>query len=421
MPLRSLLASSFVLCCLLSPAVAEDWSQFRGPGGRGRSAATGLPTTWSAAANIVWKKELPGHGASSPITYGDRIYVTCYSGYGLNADKPGDPKELERHLVCLNRKDGSLVWDQVQPATTKQEPYQGFAALHGYASSTPAADTTGIYVYYGATGAAAYSHQGEQRWLTSCGSQTHDWGSATSPVLFDNLVILNACVESGALVALEKATGKEAWRRAGMRMSWNTPALVKTARGTTELVVQIQGRVLAFDPATGEPLWDCKGIDDYVCPSILAQDDVVYVIAARSSKGLAIRAGGKGDVTDTHKLWDLDKGSNVSSPVYHEGHLYWAHESRGVVYCADAKTGKLVYEERLKPSPGRIYASPLLADGKLYYTSRDKGTFVVAAKPEFELLAHNRIETDDSIFNGSPIVSDGQLLLRSNKFLYCIR
>jgi hypothetical protein len=227
-------------------------------------------------------------------------------------------------------------------------------------------------------------------------------------------------VESGDLIALDKKTGKEVWRQPGMTMSWSTPTLVQTADGSLELVVSVKGGILAFDPATGEELWNCEGIQDYICPTVIAQDGIAYAIGGRKNTALAVRSGGRGDVTDSHKLWEIGKGSNVSSPVYHQGNLYWASESRGVLYCADAGTGELIYQERLDPRPGRIYASPLLADGRLYYTSRDAGTFVVAASPEFTLLAHNRIATDDSIFDGSPVASQGQLLLRSDKYLYCI-
>lgn len=400
-------------------AVAADWPQFRGPGGRGQSDQTGLPTQWDAASNIAWKTELPGPGASSPVTFGDKIFLTCYSGYGVGEGDVGEISQLKRHLLCLSRQDGKVLWNVVQPSTQAEGAYRGFTALHGYASSTPAVDADAIYVFFGATGAAAYSHDGQQRWLTSCGTQTHDWGSATSPVLYDNLVIVNAGVESGSLIALDKKTGQEVWRQAGMEMTWSTPALAQVDGGW-ELVVQVKRKILGFDPASGKPLWTCQGIDDYVCPSILTEGDVAYVIGARRATAIAVRAGGRGDVTATHKLWEINKGSNVSSPVVHDGRLYWAHESRGAVYCVDAKTGKDVYEERLNPRPGRIYASPLAAGGKLYYVSRDAGVFVVAAKPEFELLAHNKIETDASIFNGSPAVAAGRLLLRSDRALYCI-
>jgi len=398
---------------------AADWPQFRGPGGRGQSSATGLPAQWSAETNIVWKANLPGPGASSPVTFGDKIFLTCYSGYGMEEDSTGDISQLKRHLLCLSQADGKVLWNAVQPSTQEEGAYQGFTALHGYASSTPAVDAEAIYVFFGATGAAAYSHDGQPLWLTSCGTKTHEWGSATSPVLHENLVIINASVESRSLIALDKKTGQEVWRQGGMDMSWNTPALVKTSGGW-ELVVQVKSKILGFDPATGNPLWTCQGVEDYVCPSVVAEGDVVYVIGGRQARAIAVRAGGRGDVTETHKLWEVRKGSNVSSPVVHDGHLYWAHEGRGSVYCVDAKTGEGGYEERLNPRPGRIYASPLAADGKLYYVSRDAGVFVLAARPEFELLAHNKIDTDASIFNGSPAVAGGRLLLRSDRALYCI-
>ena len=409
-----------VILVFARPLVSTaDWPQFRGPGGRGQSAQTGLPTTWDAETKIVWKTDLPGPGASSPVAWGDRIYVTCYTGYGVQADDPGDADQLKRHLVCLDQADGRILWNVEQAATQTEGAYRGFTALHGYASSTPAVDADGIYVFYGATGAAAYSHDGRQLWLTSCGTRIHDWGSANSPVLYENLVIINASVESQSLIALDKSNGREIWRQGGIEMSWNTPVLVNTAGGW-ELVVQIKGKVLGFDPATGAPLWSCEGIDDYVCPSPVAEGDVVYAIGGRRATALAVRAGGRGDVTATHKLWEIAKGSNVSSPVYHDGHLYWAHDSRGTVACVDARTGQEVYDERLSPRPGRIYASPLAADGKLYYVSREAGVFVLPAKPQFEVLAHNQIESDTSVFNASPAVVKGRLLIRSDRALYCL-
>jgi outer membrane protein assembly factor BamB len=403
----------------LATAATADWPQFRGPGGRGQSDQTGLPTQWDAESNIVWKSDLPGPGASSPVTFGGKIFLTCYTGYGVEEGNPGDARQLKRHLLCLDPRDGKLLWNVVQASAQEEGAYEGFTALHGYASSTPAVDADAVYVFYGATGAAAYSHDGRQLWLTSCGTKTHEWGSANSPVLYENLVIINASIESGALIALDKKTGQEVWRQKGMVESWSTPALVKTGAGW-ELVVQVKGKILGFDPASGEPLWSCQGIDDYVCPSVIAEGDVAFLIGGRRATAIAVRAGGRGDVTETHKLWEVKKGSNVSSPVVHDGYLYWAHDSRGTVYCVDVKNGKEAYEERLDPRPGRIYASPLAADGKLYYVSRDAGVFVVAAEPQFELLAHNKIASDTSVFNGSPAVADGRLLLRSDKALYCI-
>ena len=191
-------------------------------------------------------------------------------------------------------------------------------------------------------------------------------------------------------------------------------------KGRDELIVSIYQKLRAFEPKSGKELWTCDGLNDYVCPSLTAADDVIFAIGARSNTAVAVRAGGSGDVSATNLLWTAKRGSNVSSPIHHEGHLYWAHEGRGVVYCANAKTGKIEYEERLSPESDRIYASAFLAGGKIYYVSRNHGAYIVDAKPDFKLLAHNEIKSDTSVFNASPAVLDGKLLLRSDRRLYCI-
>lgn len=145
-----------------------------------------------------------------------------------------------------------------------------------------------------------------------------------------------------------------------------------TAGGRHELVVSTRGFLSGYDPQTGSRLWYCQAIEDYVCPSVIAHDDVVYAIGGRSNTAVAVKAGGKGDVTKTHLLWTLGKGSNVSSPVYYQGHLYWASESNGTVYCVKASDGTLVYTERLQPGSDRIYASATVGDGKIYYVSRER-------------------------------------------------
>ena len=193
--------------------------------------------------------------------------------------------------------------------------------------------------------------------------------------------------------------------------------LVDLPSGQQELVVSVRGKIRAFNPQTGTELWSCHGVDDYVVPSIIAHDGVVYAIGGRSNTALAVKAGGKGNVTE---LWRIGKGSNVTSPVYHDGHIYWSHEGNGIAYCVTADKGTVVFDERLRPNSDRIYGSPIVADGKLYFVSRQKGVHVVEAKPQFKLLAHNVIKDDTSVFNGSPVVLNSQLLLRSNRYLYCI-
>ncbi|MHB1035220.1 MAG: outer membrane protein assembly factor BamB family protein [Pirellulales bacterium] len=398
--------------------LAADWPQFRGPGGTAISADKGLPETWSATENIVWKTKLPGAGASSPITLGDKIFLTCYSGYGQSEDDAGKQEDLRQHVVCANRADGKILWTADIKTVLPETEYRGFQALHGYASSTPATDGEALYVFFGHTGVFVFDLAGKKLWQASVGSKTHDWGSGTSPVLYKDLVILNAGVESGAIVALSKKDGSEVWRTKGIRQSWSTPALAKTAAGKDELVVSSQGKILGLDPATGRELWTCDGIQDYVCPSVVVDKDVAYVMGGRKNAAVAVRVGGSGDVTKTHRLWEAKAGSNVPSMVVSGGYLYWVND-QGLAHCLKADSGEIVYKERISGTD-RVYASVVLVDNRLYAVSRERGTFVLAAGPEFKQLAKNEIAGDKSVFNASPAVSNGQLLLRSNQYLYCI-
>jgi outer membrane protein assembly factor BamB len=397
--------------------LADDWPQFRGPTGMGIAADKGVPVKWSADSNIAWKTELPGPGTSSPIVVGKRIYLTCYTDYAIDRDKDdgGDIKNLKRHLLCLDRDGGKILWTRDVPAVQPESPLQTYLNLHGYASSTPASDGKHVFVFFGASGVLAFDLDGKQLWKVSVGTGTSKWGSGSSPILYKDLVIVNASVECGALVALDKKTGDEKWRAKDISESWSTPMPVKLPGGQTELVVSATHKVLAFDPDSGKDLWHADSFDWYVCPSVVAHDGVVYALQNDSS--VAIKAGGRGDVTKSHTLWHKAFGAVVSSPLYHDGYLYWATDT---FYCLNAKNGSAMYKEHPTPGPDKVYASPVLADGKLYYVSRNDGTFVVEVGPKFKLLAHNTIESDSSVFNASPAVSNSQLLLRSDRFLYCI-
>lgn len=398
-------------------ATDNDWSGFRGPGGMGISDATDLPLEWDQTENLVWKTALPGPGASSPISFGDRVYLTCYTGYFVPDQPGGSLEQLQRHLIAVRLDDGQVVWDK---AVAAKLPEEERIRDHGFAASSVAVDAERVYVFFGKTGVFAFDHEGKQLWQTDVGSGTNGWGTAASPVLHKDLIFINASVESESLVALDRKTGEEKWRAGGIREAWNTPLVVTAASGRHELIVASQGSVLAFDPDSGQSLWSCKtDIGWYMVPSVVAADGVIYCLGGRSgTAALAVRAGGSGDVTATHRLWTSLKGSNVSSPVYLDGHLYWAHESREIAYCAKAATGEIVYEQRLDHA-GQFYASALLADGRLYYVSRSGKTFVLAAKPQFEQLAVNDL-SDRGVFNGSPAVAGNHLLLRSDKYLYCL-
>lgn len=404
-----------------SLAHAADWLQFRGPGGLAISEEKGLPSKWTATENVLWKLELPGPGTSSPIVIGDRIYLTCYSGYALDQKEPGDQKNLLRHVVCVDRKTGKLAWSkEFKPELPESNYGPGNDGWHGYASSTPVSDGKHLFVFFGRSGVYCLDLEGNQVWQAGVGTRTNGWGSGNSPVLHENLVIVNASVESNTMFALDKTSGKEVWKTEKMSGCRSTPILVKTADAKMELVVNQPEAVVGYDPATGKELWRAEGIPDkgYVCPSPVAHDGVVYVIGGRKNTAIAVRAGGRGNVNETHVLWRSDAGSNVSSPVFYEGNLYWVHERQGLANCLNGKTGEKIYQERLEPRPGVVYSSILAADGKLYCLSQHNGVYVLAAGPKFQLLSVNPL--DDARLNASPAVVDGQLLIRNDKHLYCI-
>lgn len=401
-------------------ALGADWMQFRGPGGLGSSDEKGLPVTWSSKENIVWRTEMPGPGTSCPIVVGKRVYITAYSGYGLVRGE-GEMDKLMRHVLCLDRDKGTILWTKDFTPVLPESKYGpgGNESEHGYTSSTIASDGKSLFVFFGKSGVYRLDLDGKEIWNTSVGTGTHGWGSSNSPVLYKDLVLINASIESRSLVALNKSDGKEVWRTTTkLNSSWNTPVLVDAPNGT-EVVVSDNNNVFAFDPANGNELWRVSGFSNYVCASVVAHKDIVYVVrtGGKAGSALAIKSGGQGDVTDSHVIWRSPKSSLVPSPVYYEGRLYWPG---GTAQCLDAATGKEVDAGRLTGGGTSFYASPLAADGKIYYVTRSAGTYVIQAGPEFKQLAFNKFDDDSSRSNASPIAHDGCILLRTDKYLYCI-
>lgn len=409
-------------------ASAADWAGFRGPGARGVSDQTGLALTWSETENLAWKTPLPGPGSSSPIVFGDRVYVTCYSGYGLDPNEPGDPNNLKRHLVCICAADGELLWDTAVPAAQPEDLYQGMLREHGYASQTPVTDGQRIYVFFGKTGVLAFDPNGRQLWQTSLGADTDQkrWGAATSLALYKDLVFVNAWDESKALYALDARTGREVWKKDSSKtgLSFSTPVVAEQGDGSVELVVSVPSVVWGLDPLTGRELWSARtGIDDDMIPSPVVVDGVAYIHGGgpRQHGSLAVRLGGRGDVTNTHIVWSSKNVASPPSPVIVDGLMYWV-DAYGQACCVETATGELRYREKL-PVVERfaVYASAVAAEGRIYVVTRKGGAFVLPARPEFRILAHNQFASDPSDFNASPAIGNQRLFLRSNRFLYCIQ
>jgi len=406
-------------CCCFAQLTAEEWTRFRGPGGAGISSEKNLPVEFSSTNNLKWKTPLPGAGSSSPVISGDHIFLTCYTGTG---------SAMVRQLVCVKRSTGKIAWQKTIKAVQPEDPYRGYINEHGYASNSAVTDGEHVFAFFGKSGVYAFDFSGKQLWQTSVGtsSSNRQWGSAASLTLYKNMVIVNAAEESRAIYALNKADGKEVWKAKAnsLELAYGTPTLVKTTTGRDELVIGVPGEIWGLNPDTGKLSWFAEtSLTGNLTPSIIAGDGVVYAFGGyRSSGSVAVRTGGKNDVTRSHTVWSSRNSSYVATPLLHEGHLYWV-DDRGYAYCASAKTGESVYRVRLKgvASGGRpFYASPVLAAGKLYVTSRRSGVFVFAAKPEFEQIAQNKFSGDTTDFNATPAISNGQMFIRSDSHLYCI-
>ncbi len=436
---RSLLGFSLtLLTTFASLALASDWARFRGPNGSGVSPdSKPTPITWTDTENVKWSIDLPGPGSSCPIVVGDKVFVTCWSGYGLERDNPGDQADLKRHLVCIHRQNGEVRWDQTIAPYLPEDEYGGMFAEHGYASHTPVSDGERIYAFFGKTGVVAFDLQGKQLWQTSVGTESgiQNWGTASSPLLYQNLVIVPAAAENHALMALDKETGSEVWNQEaeGFAGTWGSPILVDAAESDPQIVLAVPGEIWAFNPANGKLRWYSKGPGDRsYTSSVVTTGGIVYALGNRDGDTIAVKAGGKGDVSGTNILWTSRERGGIGSPLVHDGLIYWI--SRDIATCIDANTGEEVYQKRLEvpaaaeaPAAGgrrgfmnQSYSSVVAADGKLYFVTRQGLCYVLKLGPEFEQLAVNSFGNDEGDFSATPAVSDGELFFRSSKKLYCV-
>jgi outer membrane protein assembly factor BamB len=471
------LSALMIICCVFScdfVVEAADWERFRGPNGSGISVdPSPLPTSWAPGKNVRWQLDLPGPGHSCPIVVGNRIFVTCWTGYATQEAPNASIESLRRHLLCVDRATGTILWDKSYEAVLPEDPFQGQFTNHGYASHTPTSDGERVYAFFGKTGVIAFDMEGKELWRQSVGEglSRKGWGSASSPVLYNDLVIVTASAEKNALFALDKLTGKVVWEQKadGFQGIGGTPILVKVDDSRTDLVIGVPYEVWGFDPANGNLRWFCKAIDtDSYCTSVLSDNSHIYAIAGRNGGSIAIKAGGKDDVSASHVAWRGRDNSQISTPVLYQDNLYFF--SRGTAKCIDAKTGKEIFEERLQRSlrqsetsskavaddtrrgepqldvagggrrgegdrgegrreggggalggGGQDCASPIIAGGLIYFVSRSGDTHVIQPNDTLKQLAINRVSDDsDEEFGATPAVSDGQLFLRSTKRLYCI-
>lgn len=434
--------SIFVLGLSLVASASRDegyWPQWRGPDGLGISAEKNLPSEWSPTKNIRWKTPIRGRGHSSPIIWGNRIFLTSsiegpiipgrqavkHTRGGeefIHPDSVGAEYQHTLKVLALDRETGKILWEK----TAYEGPvHDNRHRKNNYASSTPATDGERIYAFFEAEGLYCYDFQGKQLWRASVGKIAKmGLGHGISPVLYGNLVIVQCDQEDGGksagsfIAALDKKTGKEVWRSARIhRKTWATPLLVKTG-ARTELIASGAETVISYDPATGAELWRSDGIKGHAIPSAVAADGMVFLSAGYPTKRtLAIKLGGSGDVTASAIAWSYDKGTAyVASPILYQGFLYLTND-KGVLTCFDARTGELKYEGGRVPVPASFTASPVAFDGKLLMTSEDGDTFVIKAGAQHEVLATNTV--GEPVF-ASPAIAAGRIFIRGEKHLYCI-
>jgi outer membrane protein assembly factor BamB len=369
--------------------------------------------TWGATENVRWKVELPGPGNSSPVVWGDRVFIT------QSLDKKGH----QRALVCLNRKDGAKRWQREVAFEPVEPSYEPFF----YAQATPVTDGRRVIASFGSAGLYCYDFDGNEQWHHDLGKLYHIWGNASSPVLYGDLVMLSCGPgERQFLLALDKATGKPAWKHDepgvkpdGFAGSWSTPVLAKV-NGHDELIVCVSQKVKSFDPKTGTERWSCAGMGPliYASPAVSA-DGIVVAFSGFHGPALAVRAGGQGDVTATHRLWHHEKPKNpqrIGSPVILGEHCYLVSEP-GSAHCFEIKTGKDVWGGQQLGA--RTWSSLVAtADGKLLIADFAGNTTVLEASPQFKQLGRNSIGKER--VNATVAVADGELFIRSYRHLWCI-
>ncbi len=428
----------FSLCLFAfnsTEASGPGWPQWRGPSGQGVSTEKNLPAEWSATKNIKWKAAIPGRGHSSPIVWENKIFVTTAvekeAVPGAKAPIHYDGDKEFRHpdsvgadhkhifkVICLNAKTGKILWEQTAYEGT---PYDDRHRKSSYAASTPATDGNNVYAFFGAEGLYAYDMNGKQIWKADLGKLgTVGMGTGTSPILFNDLVIVQCDEENGAasfIVGVNKKTGKEMWRtQRKVQVSWSTPLLVNTGK-RSELITSGNEFVIAYDPQTGKELWRHKGVDSNAIPSPVANNQMVFISAGFPAKvAMAINLGADGDLAD-NVVWRYTKGTAyVPSPILYGNYLYLTSD-RGVLTCLDAKTGEVKYEGGRVPVPATFTASPVAFDDKILLTSEDGDTFIVKAGPKHEIMGTNSV--GEPVY-ASPAIADGNIFIRGERNLYCI-
>ncbi len=426
-------------CLAQSRSQSSNWPQWRGPQSSGVSEDKNLPDEWSVDKNVIWKTEIPGRGHSSPVVWGDRIFLTTSiegeivpgakavhhvrkGETWVHPDSVAGNRKHTLKVLCLDRDSGKTLWERV---AYEGAVYDDRHRKNSYASSTPVTDGKFVYAFFEAEGLYCYDFSGKLIWKTSLGKIAKmGMGPGTSPALHGNLLFLQCDNEDGGpdmsfIAAVDKRTGREVWRaKRDHRKTHATPLVVRAGK-RDELIASGAESVVAYDPATGRELWRCDGVKGHAIPSAVAGHDMVFVSAGYPSKrAMGIKLGGSGDLTGTpNVVWSYDKGTAyVTSPILYGDYVYLVSD-KGILTCIEARTGVIKYEGGRPPVPASFSASAVAFDGKIFLTSEDGDTFVIKAGPSHEVIRANSL---GEVILASPAISQGRIFIRGAKHLYCI-
>jgi len=408
------------------------WAQWRGPFGTGFSPNAQPPLRWSESKNIRWKAVIPGRGLSTPIVWEDRILLTSAIAVGAKQAERGGHSHgahdnmpaVQRHqfvVLAINRKDGRILW---QTQVREEQPHESTHVTGSWASASPATDGERIYAFFGSYGLYCLDMNGAILWSHDLGDMKvkHGHGEGSSPVLYGDVLVVNWDHEGKSfVVAYDKITGKERWRRSRNEItSWSTPTVVEF-RGKAQVIVSATDRVRGYDLETGAEIWSCGGLSHNVVASPVSADGFVYVTSSYEKRAMmAIRLDkAKGDVTGTDAVvWRrFHDTPYVPSPLLYGDQLCFNRHLSGMLTCVDAKTGATLYGPVKLPGIRRLYASPVGAAGRIYVVGRQGGGVVLEKGKQFKVLAQNKL---NDVFSASPAVANNELYLRGEQYLYCI-
>ena len=408
---------ALITCGFNSLAQADQWGHWRGPTGNSVALEGHPPTEWSTTKNVKWKVEVPGRGSSSPVVWGQQVFITTAVPVDGNARRG----KLDFDLLCFDRSNGKLIWKKT--AVTAQ-PHEGTHETNGFASASPCTDGTHVYAHFGSQGIYCYSMDGQLIWKRDdLGKMKirNSFGEGSSPTIAGEKMLVPWDHEgASALMALDKLTGKTIWKTSrDESTNWATPLVVDNA-GKKQVVTNGQKFARGYDLETGKELWRCGGQTERPVASPVAENGLVFVGSGHKGSFLgAFRLNGQGDIQGTKNVaWTIDRDTpDIGSPLLSSGRIYFHKGKTGLLSCVDAATGKPYYMGSRIPGLDSIYASPVAAGGHVYLTSRNGKTTVIKDSNDLSVVSTNDLE---ETVDATPAPVDNELFIRGDKHLFCI-